>query len=78
MAAHSEAGPKSACLFVSLTFAVHSVSGTDGDDLVGLSWPLAVMGFGSGERRVVTGTENIALARRSLQVAAQQFASDRG
>ncbi len=44
----------------SVAFAVHAVSGNDRNDLVGLSGPLAVMDLGSGQRRVLLATKDIA------------------
>lgn len=43
----------------SVAFAVHSVVDNDSDDLVGLSGPLAVMDFSSGNVRILSSTEKV-------------------
>jgi Tol biopolymer transport system component len=42
-----------------VVFAVHAVAGDASDDLVGLSGPLAVMDLASGQRRVLSATQDI-------------------
>jgi len=43
----------------SVVFAVHSVADNDGDDLVGLSGPLAIMDLPSSKMRILNSTEKV-------------------